>query len=79
MSYGHFSKEFFRTCNVLPFSCSHLALSIDKANIPKVDTKERVGSNSLHFPTRNGFWKEPKVSFKNAKLIWRLYTILDHF
>ena len=27
------TKEFFRTCNVLPFSCTHLALWRDKGKV----------------------------------------------
>ena len=26
-----------------------------------------------------GFWKEPKYSFKNAKIILQLLAISDHF
>ena len=32
-------KEFFRTCNALPFSFVYKITTKDKANIPKVDTK----------------------------------------
>ena len=32
--------HFFRTCNVLPFSCTNYFVS--KAKISKVDTKEKV-------------------------------------
>ena len=39
--YAIVSKEIFRTCNVLPFSCTHLASSNtkDKAKIPEVNAK----------------------------------------
>ena len=43
-------KYVFRTCNVLPFSCTHLPRH--KAKIPKVDTKQKVGTK---FCKKNGF------------------------
>ena len=39
-------KEIFKTCNVLPFSCTHLALS-DKAKSPRLTQNTRLLQISL--------------------------------
>ena len=44
---GHWSKEVFRTCNVLPFSCTHLALWQGKR--PKVHAKQKGFKNFFRF------------------------------
>ena len=41
------TKEFFRTCNVLPFSCTHLALWREVHKRPKVHAKQKVSRISL--------------------------------
>jgi hypothetical protein len=40
-------KEFFRTCNVLPFSCTHLALwrGKEQGKRPKVHAKQKGSKN----------------------------------
>ena len=38
-------KEFFRTCNVLPFSCTHLALWVRQGKRPKVHAKQKGFKN----------------------------------
>ena len=42
-----YNKEFFRTCNVLPFSCTHLALVRGKR--PQVHTKQKDSRISLPY------------------------------
>ena len=44
---GVVSKEFFRTCNVLPFSCTHLALwrGKEQGKRPKVHAKQKRFKN----------------------------------
>ena len=45
--YWPWPKEIFKTCNVLPFSCTHLALSIDKAKNPRITQNTRLLQISL--------------------------------
>jgi hypothetical protein len=41
------AKEFFRTCNVLPFSCTHLALWRGKVKDPRYMQKKKDSRISL--------------------------------
>ena len=45
--FGASTKEFFRTCNVLPFSCTHLALWRGKVKDPRYMQKKKDSRISL--------------------------------
>jgi hypothetical protein len=45
-------KEFFRTCNVLPFSCTHLALG--KVKDPRYMQNKKDSRISLVWPLQHG-------------------------
>ena len=45
--YSILTKEFFRTCNVLPFSCTHLALG--KVKDPRYMQNKKDSRISLNF------------------------------
>ena len=45
------NKEFFRTCNVLPFSCTHLASYKDKVKDPKYMQNKKGSRISLGVQT----------------------------
>ena len=60
------NKEFFRTCNVLPFSCTHLALWIQRqGKRPKVHAKQKGFKN---FFSKKGVFRVEWYDL--AALIW---------
>jgi hypothetical protein len=53
-------KEFFRTCNVLPFSCTHLALWRGKVKDPRYMQKKkdpRISLGATANPPKSDDWK----------------------
>ena len=58
------SKEFFRTCNVLPFSCTHLALWRGKR--PKVHAKQKGLKNFVNPKSITGRRRKVAKSTKKA-------------
>jgi hypothetical protein len=63
--FRHQGKEFFRTCNVLPFSCTHLALWRRQGKRPKVHAKQKGFKN---FFTSEGEFSEKLGIFSKVKI-----------